>query len=136
MMGEATCKLRRLAREYPGVRTLVLADIPGTFDLVDTQAATRFLRQQGWNTLVPGNGRIASGGVMLFLGGVERTVEPGGQVGVHAWSQTWQGAVYSSPTTFPRGLSGSTATSTAIWGSIRASMTFRSRRHRPRISTG
>ena len=101
MMGEANCKLRRLARAYPGVRTLVLTDIPGTFDLVDTQAATRFLRAQGWNTLVPGNGRIASGGVMLFLGGVGRTVEPGGQVGVHAWSQTWQGAVYSSPDDIP-----------------------------------
>ena len=101
MMGQATCKLRRLARENPGLRRLVLADIPGTFDLVDTQAATRLVRAQGWETVVPANGRIASGGVMLFLGGVTRTVEPGGQVGVHAWSQTWEGAVYSSPSDIP-----------------------------------
>ena len=87
MAGQAECKLRRLARDVPDLETLILLDVPGTVDLIDTQAATRFVRKQGWNTVVPANGSIASGGVMLFLGGVTRTVERGGKVGVHAWSQ-------------------------------------------------
>lgn len=101
MAGQATCKLRALARVNPAVTTLVLVEIPGTVDLLDTQAATRFVRRQGWNTVVPATGLIASGGVMLFLGGVERQVSPGGQVGVHAWSQRGQGRLYSSPDDIP-----------------------------------
>lgn len=102
MAGQATCKLRRLARTNPEIRTLVLEDIPGTVDLIDTQAATRFVRKQGWNTAVPAQGSIASGGVMLFLGGVSRDVSPGGQVGVHAWSQPGGGGrLFSSPDDIP-----------------------------------
>ena len=102
MAGQAECKLRRLARDVPDLETLILLDVPGTVDLIDTQAATRFVRKQGWNTVVPANGSIASGGVMLFLGGVTRTVERGGKVGVHAWSQPGGGGVlFSSPDDIP-----------------------------------
>lgn len=102
MAGQATCKLRALSRDNPEIETLVLADVPGTVDLIDTQAATRLVRKKGWNTVVPSTGLIASGGVMLFLGGVEREVVPGGQVGVHAWSQPGGGGVlFSSPENIP-----------------------------------
>ena len=89
MAGQATCKLRKLAQQNPAIETLVLVDVPGTVDLIDTQAATRFVRQKGWDTLVPRTGSIASGGVMLFLGGVNRVVEPGGQVGVPSALLMW-----------------------------------------------
>ena len=102
MAGQATCKLRALSRSNPEIETLVLVEVPGTFDLVDTQAATRLVRKKGWNTVVPSTGLIASGGVMLFLGGVEREVAQGGQVGVHAWSQPGGGGVlFSSPENIP-----------------------------------
>ena len=102
MAGQATCKLRRLAQQNPAIETLVLLDVPGTVDLIDTQAATRLVRQKRWNTVVPRGGSIASGGVMLFLGGVDRVVEPGGEVGVHAWSQPGGGGVlFSSPDDIP-----------------------------------
>lgn len=102
MAGQATCKLRALARSNPEIETLVLVEVPGTVDLVDTQAATRLVRNKGWNTVVPSQGLIASGGVMLFLGGVEREVSEGGQVGVHAWSQPGGGGVlFSSPENIP-----------------------------------
>ena len=102
MMGQAECKLRALSRVNPRIETLVLVDIPGTMDLIDTQAATRLVRYKGWKTVVPATGSIASGGVMLFLGGVEREVRPGGQVGVHAWSQPGGGGVlFSSPENIP-----------------------------------
>lgn len=104
MAGQATCKLRALARDNPDIQTLILADIPGTVDLIDTQAATRFVRKRGWDTVVPANGSIASGGVMLFLGGVNREVAASGQVGVHAWSQPGGGGrLFSSPEDIPAG---------------------------------
>lgn len=101
LTSQGACKLRALAREHPEVQNLVLVDVPGTVDLVNTQEATLFIRNQGWNTLVPSNGSIASGGVMLFLGGVERDVAYGGQVGVHAWSQPNPGRLFSSPDDIP-----------------------------------
>lgn len=101
LTSQSACKLRALARQYPAVDTLVLVDIPGTVDLLNTEEATLFIRAQGWNTAVPSNGSIASGGVMLFLGGVEREVAPGGRVGVHAWSKPVPGRLFSSPEDIP-----------------------------------
>lgn len=101
LTSNSACKLRALARAHPSVETLVLVDIPGTVDLLNTEEATLFIRRSGWNTRVPSQGSIASGGVMLFLGGVERDVAPGGRVGVHAWSQPNPGRLFSSPEDIP-----------------------------------
>ena len=60
LTSQSACKLRALARQYPAVDTLVLVDIPGTVDLLNTEEATLFIRAQGWNTAVPSNGSIAS----------------------------------------------------------------------------
>ena len=40
----------------------------------------------GFNTHVPADGEIASGGVDFFLSGVERTVDTGALLGVHSWA--------------------------------------------------
>lgn len=78
--------LRNLVLEHPNVTDLVLVDIPGSLDQQTTMDAARLIRRLGLNTHIARTGYVLSGGVDLFLGGVERTIGAGAGVGVHAWS--------------------------------------------------
>ena len=84
-------RVERLRREHPEVTTIVMADVPGSIDDEANLVAARLVRDYGWNTTVPSDGVIASGGVDFFVAGVERTIEEGAQLGVHTWGGGWWG---------------------------------------------
>ena len=89
MNGEITTnivdQLNTLVRNNPQVKTIVMADVPGSSDdEMNLQAGLR-LRELGLNTYLPPGAEIASGGVDLFLAGVERSAAPDVLVGVHSW---------------------------------------------------
>ena len=69
----------------PNLRTLVLQNIEGSLDDDANVIFSRVVRAEGFNTVVPSNGLVASGGTDLFLAGNRRTLQPGACVGVHSW---------------------------------------------------
>jgi len=79
-------RLSDFVKENPNVTDLVLVDIPGSVDQQATMEGARLIRRLGLNTRIAPTGYVLSGGVDLFLGGVERTIGAGAGVGVHAWS--------------------------------------------------
>lgn len=79
-------EVERLIDEHPEVKTIVMQEVDGSADDEANLIASRLVRQHGFNTHVPADGMIASGGVDFFLAGVERTVETGGKLGVHSWA--------------------------------------------------
>lgn len=84
---------------HPNTRVLVLQNVDGsTDDVVNLQLADA-VRRAGLATLIPADGMAASGGVDLFLAGVQRILEPGACVGVHGWSDS-TGTIEA--TQFPR----------------------------------
>jgi len=78
-------RVMELVLQHPDVSTIVLRDVPGSVDDESNMRACRLIRRHGLATHVPADGEIASGGVDMFLAGVERTVAPGGRLGVHSW---------------------------------------------------
>ena len=70
----------------PSIKTLVELDVPGSIDDDTMIALASRVRELGLNTHLTATSAIYSGGVDLFLAGVERTMEPGAKVGVHSWS--------------------------------------------------
>ncbi len=71
--------------ENPGIKTLVLQNIEGSVDDDANVVFSRVVREEGFDTVVPSNGLVASGGTDLFLAGNRRILEPGACVGVHSW---------------------------------------------------
>lgn len=69
----------------PGIKTLVLQNIEGSVDDDANVVFSRVVREEGFDTVVPSDGLVASGGTDLFLAGNQRTLEPGACVGVHSW---------------------------------------------------
>ncbi|WP_262368443.1 alpha/beta hydrolase [Marinomonas sp. IMCC 4694] len=78
--------LSDMVEQHPNVTDLVLVDVPGSVDQQATMEGARLIRRLGLNTHIASTGYVLSGGVDLFLGGVDRTIGPGAGVGVHAWS--------------------------------------------------
>jgi hypothetical protein len=79
-------QLSDFIKQNPNVTELVLVDIPGSVDQQATMEGARLIRRLGLNTHIAQTGYVLSGGVDLFLGGVERTIGAGAGVGVHAWT--------------------------------------------------
>ncbi len=71
--------------EHPGIKTLVLQNIEGSVDDDANVVFSRVVRDEGFDTVVPSDGMVASGGTDLFLAGKRRVLEPGACVGVHSW---------------------------------------------------
>ncbi|WP_299666952.1 alpha/beta hydrolase [uncultured Ruegeria sp.] len=69
----------------PDIKTLVLQNIEGSVDDDSNVVFSRVVREEGFDTVVPSNGLVASGGTDLFLAGNRRVLEPGACVGVHSW---------------------------------------------------
>jgi hypothetical protein len=91
-------QFNRVYGENPGIRTIVQLDMPGSVD-DDTMIALGYrVRELGLNTYLRSDSKIQSGAVDLFLAGVQRTIEPGAQIGVHAWA-----GLRKEATDFPRG---------------------------------
>ena len=76
----------QLIAENPQVTTLVEEIVPGSMDDDTMIKLAYFVREQGLNTHLLAHSQIDSGGVDLFLAGVERTMENGAHIGVHSWS--------------------------------------------------
>lgn len=72
--------------EHPNITTLVELEVPGSLD-DDTMIALGYkVRELGLDTRLLATSAIDSGGVDLFLAGVERTMQDGAHIGVHSWS--------------------------------------------------
>lgn len=71
--------------EHPEIKTLVLQNIEGSVDDDSNVLFSRVVREEGFDTVVPSDGLVASGGTDLFLAGNRRVLEPGACVGVHSW---------------------------------------------------
>lgn len=70
----------------PQSKTLVLQYIEGSVDDDANVVFSRVVRDEGFDTIVPSGGMVASGGTDLFLAGQRRILLPGACVGVHSWS--------------------------------------------------
>ena len=67
------------------IQRLVLHVVPGSDDDDSNLQLARSVRRMGLTTHIPSNGQVYSGGVDLFIAGIQRSVAPGGRVGVHPW---------------------------------------------------
>lgn len=72
--------------QNPEAKTLVLQNIEGSVDDDANVIFSRAVHVKGFDTVVPSNGLVASGGTDLFLAGNRRTLQQGACVGVHSWS--------------------------------------------------
>ena len=70
----------------PGITEIVDQNVPGSLDDETMIALAYRVRELGLNTYLEASSDINSGGVDLFLAGVERRMERGAHVGVHSWS--------------------------------------------------
>ncbi|MBT3187571.1 MAG: hypothetical protein HN335_01100 [Anaerolineae bacterium] len=90
MNGEINSKtydqFTQIIAENPQVTTLVEEIVPGSMDDDTMIKLAYFVREQGLNTRLLSHSQIDSGGVDLFLSGVERSMERGAHIGVHSWS--------------------------------------------------
>ena len=72
--------------ENPNIDTLVELNVPGSLDDESMIELAYRVRALGLNTYLRSDSEIHSGGVDLFLAGVNRTIESGAIIGVHSWS--------------------------------------------------
>ncbi|WP_152558771.1 COG3904 family protein [Endozoicomonas numazuensis] len=79
-------KYEQLLNENPQATTIVMEYVEGSVDDEANLEAARLVRLNKLNTLVPGDGLIASGGTDFFLAGLKRTIKEGAQIGVHSWA--------------------------------------------------
>jgi hypothetical protein len=103
--GRSIGVVRKLVRDNPQVDTLVLANMPGTRDVVSNDRLGREIRKAGLKTHLEADSFIASGAVSLFLAGVERSMDCGARIGVHAWGSVGfdaQGALTDNMRGFKR----------------------------------
>ncbi|WP_170400816.1 alpha/beta hydrolase [Ruegeria arenilitoris] len=78
-------EFEEVTRQNPQIKTLVLQYIEGSVDDDANVIFSRVVREQGFDTVVPSDGMVASGGTDLFLAGNRRVLETGACVGVHSW---------------------------------------------------
>ena len=80
-----------LHKANPQITTLYEEIVPGSLDDETMIRLSYYIRAQGLNTVIGCRSEIDSGGVDLFLAGVERIVDCADQkivpwIGVHSWS--------------------------------------------------
>lgn len=75
-------------RNHRDIRVVVMQYVPGSDDDNDYMDAAWKLREDGFDTVVPADGLVASGGTDFFLAGRNRVIEPGACIGVHSWEDT------------------------------------------------
>jgi hypothetical protein len=79
-------KIRKILRDHPAVRTLVLTSVPGSTGDDSYLELGKFINRRGLSTYVPSKGSVSSGGTDLFLAGKRRILGKDAEVGVHSWS--------------------------------------------------
>ncbi|WP_424942892.1 alpha/beta hydrolase [Aliiroseovarius crassostreae] len=79
--------------DHPQITTLFEGHVPGSLD-DDTMIALAYrVRDLGLKTELGAESEIYSGGVDLFLAGVERRATEGAVIGVHSWSDGMKDAI-------------------------------------------
>lgn len=90
MSGEINAKtlnqFEAIYAQNPQITRVVEQQIGGSLDDETMIRLAYRLRELGLNTHLQADSAIYSGGVDLFLAGVERTMEKGAVIGVHSWS--------------------------------------------------
>lgn len=71
--------------EHPNVNTLVLQKVPGSVNDDWNVKTCIAAHQKGLRTELESTSIIESGGVDLFIAGVERISQEGAKIGVHSW---------------------------------------------------
>lgn len=71
--------------DNPRLAVVVLGDVEGSIDDEVVAEMGYTLRERGLATRVTSSSEVFSGGVDLFLAGVDRTASPGAVLGVHEW---------------------------------------------------
>lgn len=79
-------QVKKLISDYPKVTTIVMENIDGSIDDESNLIASRLVREAKYNTIVPKNGHIASGGTDFFCAGIIRTAYETSKIGVHSWA--------------------------------------------------
>jgi hypothetical protein len=79
-------RLTKTLKKNPQIETIVFIFVPGSDDDDVNLKAAYLIRDRKLNTCVPKNGEIDSGGVDLFLSGVNRKIHPTARIGVHDWA--------------------------------------------------
>ncbi len=75
-----------MVEAHPNVKTLILQQVPGSMDDETNVLTCTEVRRRGMDTYLQSNSLIQSGGVDLYIAGVNRIAEDGAQIGVHSWS--------------------------------------------------
>jgi len=94
-------RVRLLRKNHPNVDTIVMVNCPGSSNDGALVKGARLVHQYGYNTCVPSNGMVASGGTDMFVSGLERYATPGAKIGIHSWEATYNG-VETVGSDFPR----------------------------------
>lgn len=82
----------KIIDENPQITTIVEVNVEGSIDDDTMIKLSYYIREKGLNTKLLFFSDINSGGVDLFLSGVERTMEKGAHIGVHSWSDGFKEA--------------------------------------------
>jgi hypothetical protein len=77
--------LEKALAEHPQTRVLILNRIAGSNDDAVNLAMAMLLRRKGLDTHLNSDSVIESGGIELFIGGNQRTMDEGARIGVHSW---------------------------------------------------
>ncbi|SIN64986.1 hypothetical protein SAMN02745824_1460 [Parasphingorhabdus marina DSM 22363] len=77
--------IKAARRNDQNIKILVMQNVPGSDDDNDYLDAAWGLHQDGFTTIVPSDGLVASGGTDFFLAGTFRIIQPGACIGVHSW---------------------------------------------------
>jgi hypothetical protein len=82
---DTPAQFRRMLATYPHISLIRMIECAGTVDDEANLEVARMIRRAGISTHVPAGGSVRSGGVELFLAGVQRTHDKGAEFGVHSW---------------------------------------------------
>ena len=83
--GNSPYHFEAMLAAHPGIVSLQLVEVPGTYDDRANLKLGRMIRERGIATRVPEGGSVRSGGVELYLAGATRSAHPRAQFAVHAW---------------------------------------------------
>ncbi len=85
-LGTFTPQMGEELQNIPHKKLFIMQDVPGSYDDETLWDVIITVRELGYDTHVPKNGIISSGGVDFFTGGVKRTVVFPAKIGVHSWA--------------------------------------------------
>ena len=79
-------QFRAMLAAYPQIKLILMIECAGTVDDDANLQVARMIRKAGISTHVPARGSVRSGGVELFMAGLQHTHDAGAEFGVHSWA--------------------------------------------------